>query len=284
VETNAYAELLDIDALSAEGDSTLPFALKFASTAQAARKFVVADEEGSMSLFELSEDDSSAHALRWHHAAHSNAIFDVAWLASDSQLLTASGDQTCRLWDLQTVQCLATARGHTGSIKSVATRESSPYLFATGGRDGCVMLWDSRMGSARSELAPALQIPRAHTTHSKGGRKRARMDTHSVTSVNFLPWEHALASAGASDGCAAAVATRPSPSARVRAGIERLTRAPRLAPRRAAPRHAARSNSGICASPRRPSISATSMPRQPAVRPTARARAATAASTWICTT
>ncbi|KAG8470307.1 hypothetical protein KFE25_008728 [Diacronema lutheri] len=201
-ESIAYREVVDFDIVSVDGQPTLPFALKFARTPRAARRFAVADEEGTVALFELSATDAAEHALRCRWDAHSNAIFDLAWLDDDRHLVTASGDQTFRMWDVETARALHVGKGHAGSIKSVATRAETTHLIATGGRDGHIMLWDTRAGSSDHALSPVLRISRAHHPNSAADRrKRARVECNkSVTSVHFLPWEHTLASAGASDG------------------------------------------------------------------------------------
>ena len=76
--------------------------------------------------------------------AHDNAVFDVAWTERDTRLLTASGDQRARLWDVETQTLLASLRGHAGSIKSVSVRPDAPWAVATGARDGNFCLWDTR--------------------------------------------------------------------------------------------------------------------------------------------
>ena len=53
-------------------------------------------------------------AAQW--MAHNNAIFDVAWCAGDRQLVTASGDQKARLWDVEQQRHLQSLRGHSGSV------------------------------------------------------------------------------------------------------------------------------------------------------------------------
>ena len=76
--------------------------------------------------------------------AHDNAVFDVAWTERDSRLVTASGDQRARLWDVETQALLASLRGHAGSLKSVSVRPDEPWAVATGARDGTFCLWDTR--------------------------------------------------------------------------------------------------------------------------------------------
>ena len=43
--------------------------------------------------------------------------------ADEFQQVTASGDQTVRLWDVNHDDCLAVFKGHTCSVKSVDFRE-----------------------------------------------------------------------------------------------------------------------------------------------------------------
>ena len=59
-------------------------------------------------------------------------------------MLTASGDQTVALWDTHSAQRLGTFTGHTASVKSVSPWAACHDVFASGGRDGRICLWDSR--------------------------------------------------------------------------------------------------------------------------------------------
>ncbi len=51
--------------------------------------------------------------------AHQNAVFDLDWVPGQDGLVTASGDQSVGLWDVETEERIATFRGHTSSIKTV---------------------------------------------------------------------------------------------------------------------------------------------------------------------
>jgi len=70
-------------------------------------------------------------------------------------VVTASGDQTCRLWDVEARRNITALRGHTGSVKSVATTAAARWAVATGARDGGVGLWDLRCPSRRSARVEA---------------------------------------------------------------------------------------------------------------------------------
>ena len=79
--------------------------------------------------------------------AHSNAIFDLAWVPGGTKLvsstsdrkrvvvrivyfslhqLTGSGDRSIALWDVVGMTRLATFKAHLGSVKSVDVRREEP--------------------------------------------------------------------------------------------------------------------------------------------------------------
>ena len=65
----------------------------------------------------------------------------------DSMLATASGDQTIRVWEMESArpELTATLRGHKGSVKSVQFRPHSRCELASGARGGDIILWDTRV-------------------------------------------------------------------------------------------------------------------------------------------
>ncbi|KAJ1927571.1 hypothetical protein IWQ60_002828 [Tieghemiomyces parasiticus] len=79
--------------------------------------------------------------------AHANAIFDVQWHADGRRALSAAGDQTIKLWDVETHQCTARFPAHEGSVKACAWNPTEPNVFASAGRDGRVVIWDLRCAS-----------------------------------------------------------------------------------------------------------------------------------------
>ena len=147
--------------------------------------------------------------------AHHNAIFDFCWSPCKGRLITAAGDQSVRMWDMERAASAAwrasgggpeagelmICRGHKGSVKSVAARPNDNFVFASGGRDGCVHIYDARQGEE-----PVMILRGAHTpTEGSSKRKRAGAlagkASHGVTSVIYLMDErNALATAGGTDG------------------------------------------------------------------------------------
>lgn len=65
-------------------------------------------------------------------------------------MLTASGDQTVSLWDTGHADLLASFRGHSGSVKTVCPMPGAHAVFASGARDGALMVWDAR-GAPRQD-------------------------------------------------------------------------------------------------------------------------------------
>lgn len=63
----------------------------------------------------------------------------------ESNILTASGDSMCILWDIERNENVVQFTDHTGDVMSVALNPISPKLFVTGSCDSTAKLWDSRV-------------------------------------------------------------------------------------------------------------------------------------------
>jgi WD40 repeat protein len=55
---------------------------------------------------------------------------------------TASDDCTIRVWDLHTGETLAVLRGHDRFVTALCFHALAPQLLFSGGRDGCLKLWN----------------------------------------------------------------------------------------------------------------------------------------------
>lgn len=138
--------------------------------------------------------------------AHSNAVLDIAWSSDDTNIATASGDHTAKIFCPQSQALLHTLQGHTSTLKCVKWNPNHRDLLTTAGRDGCIMLWDLRQPTKDGRLGPMLSIegahdPRAHG-HAASARNKGRdLSARSVTSVVYLPAspQH-LISSGSNDG------------------------------------------------------------------------------------
>jgi ribosome assembly protein 4 len=89
-------------------------------------------------------------------AGHTEAILSVAFSPDGSQLATASGDTTVRVWDMNTETPRFTLRGHTNWVQIVAWSPDG-RLLASGSMDKSVRLWDAKTGL---QLGDALKAHR----------------------------------------------------------------------------------------------------------------------------
>ncbi|KAI8818529.1 WD40-repeat-containing domain protein [Fimicolochytrium jonesii] len=193
-----------------------PFACAFKNDASTSNILAVADEDGTIGLINAQHDSRyESHTPRTEWAAHQNAIFDICWSNDDRHIVSASGDQTVRVWDVETQKCVRVFEGNTSSVKCVTRNERNPNIFATAARDGKIMTWDVRCSSfGNDEVAgqyhrPTCTIRNAHSLSSNASKKLRRLTTtpaqsgqsQSVTGVRFIPnVETMLVSSGAADG------------------------------------------------------------------------------------
>ncbi|GAA6102128.1 denticleless protein homolog [Tachysurus ichikawai] len=192
------------------GDSGVavpPFGCTFSTAPGQGSMLAVANEEGIVSLYNT--ERRSTVLKEW--LAHDNAVFDIAWVPGANSLVTASGDQTARLWDVISGELLGSFKGHQCSLKSVAFPKQEKAVFCTGGRDGNIMLWDMRCSKKDGFYRQMKQISGAHmkmdrnTPQTKKKRAVSRgmapsVDSQrGVTAVVFRD-ENTLISSGAVDG------------------------------------------------------------------------------------
>lgn len=74
----------------------------------------------------------------------------------DTRMLTASGDQSVSLWDTGHADLLGSFRGHSGSVKTVSPMPAVHDVFASGARDGALMVWDARGSAVRDATSGEL--------------------------------------------------------------------------------------------------------------------------------
>ena len=52
--------------------------------------------------------DGKDSELKGELSGHTGGVYGLAWDGSSRKVLSASGDKTCKLWDLETQKCLTT--------------------------------------------------------------------------------------------------------------------------------------------------------------------------------
>lgn len=191
------------------GDTVPPFGLAFSSAANSQDILAVANEEGIVRVYNTESRDD---ALLKEWLAHENAVFDIAWVPGEPQLVTAAGDQMARLWDVRSGELLGSFRGHLCSLKSVAFTPQDKAVFCTGARDGNIMVWDMRCTKKDGYYKQVKQINGAHNKaeanslcKSKKKRSSTRgmapsVDTQQSVTVVLFRDQHTLISSGAVDG------------------------------------------------------------------------------------
>jgi len=86
-------------------------------------------------------EEAVAHAVC---SGHMGYVSDIGWLSPES-VVTASGDTTCKLWDVETGKAKTTFYGHKGDACCLTTFEGDRNVFATGSVDHSVRVWDARV-------------------------------------------------------------------------------------------------------------------------------------------
>ncbi|KAJ1954881.1 hypothetical protein EC988_002193 [Linderina pennispora] len=175
--------------------SVLPLACKYNSRAGLDSRMALVDEGGSISIFNTAsrndDDNGMVPASRWR--GHDNAIFDIKWRHGDAQLVTASADETCRLWDIEQQALLGEFRGHSQTVRSVSWRHDDANCFVSASRDGSIMMWDVRCNKSSVDglytYRPVKTIERAHhgvVRAAKAHQPKTKRHTGSVTNVQSL--------------------------------------------------------------------------------------------------
>ncbi|ORX87029.1 WD40 repeat-like protein [Anaeromyces robustus] len=73
----------------------------------------------------------------YNMVSHTDSIYCLQY--NNERIISGSRDQTIKVWDLKTNECIKTLNGHTGSILSL--QFDANYLV-TGSSDSTIILWD----------------------------------------------------------------------------------------------------------------------------------------------
>ncbi|GIW93624.1 MAG: hypothetical protein KatS3mg110_1667 [Pirellulaceae bacterium] len=126
---------------------------------------------------EVHAGDASGKHLVWLYAAaqpirqfnHGGPVYGVALDATGSTLVSASADQTVRIWDAQSGQQRAQLSGHQGAVYAVALSPDAA-LAVSSGTDRTLRLWDVVGGRQLKLLATLPETAYALAVHPEGNR------------------------------------------------------------------------------------------------------------------
>ncbi|XP_011162158.1 protein lethal(2)denticleless isoform X2 [Solenopsis invicta] len=179
------------------------FACRFCTAPGYEEVLALANEDGKVAFQDTRKKYENNAPLEGTQA-HFNAIFDIAWMPGEMKLVTASGDHMARLWDVARLDMkqINNFGAHTRSVKTAVFRDEDRAVFATGARDGCIMIWDIR-ANHNCQPRPDNCIANAHSTSSTGNTKRRSYTqasrAQSITGLVFQD-DFTLISCAAGDG------------------------------------------------------------------------------------
>jgi WD40 repeat protein len=84
-------------------------------------------------------------------SGHSGWVYSVAFSHDSARLASASADETVKIWDPSSGECLQTLEGHSGWVNSVAFSHDSARL-ASASADETVKIWDPSSGKCLQTL------------------------------------------------------------------------------------------------------------------------------------
>ncbi|KAF9973888.1 hypothetical protein BGZ73_002845 [Actinomortierella ambigua] len=193
----------DVYRFVSQDETTLvpPFSCKFNNAAIGGRYLAIGDEDGTIHIVDTRKEESHP-ALTRQLLAHKNAIFDLAWTNDDSKItglvwdeglwnISASGDQTAKLHDIETRTCIGAFSGHNGSIKSVSLKPSDNSTTSTTGE---------------TTYRPSDRLLNVHATKSRQSPpkklKHGADGPNTASAVQYMIHnDNILASTGSLDGC-----------------------------------------------------------------------------------
>ena len=149
----------------------------------------IGDEMGHVRLVESGKDEEPGFTKEFlSFQCHDNAIFDMSWSLDDLQLATASGDQSCRVFDITKQVALYHLVQHRNTVKQVAYNPHNQFLLASSARDGTLNIWDLRVAGTKisegSNVVAALQpVDCIRGIHTPEDRRAAK-----PSSVTALVW------------------------------------------------------------------------------------------------
>jgi WD40 repeat protein len=161
--------------------------------ASGGQRLITVSRSGEGAIWELAEPAEPTHRL----LGHTGEILDVCLSPDEAWIVTASADNSARIWDAKTGANVLSLAGHASEVTAVAVLADGPGLrVLTGSSDQSAKLWaigglSPSLGDTTTSASPSGASPNAKELISLRGHTRG------LTSVAFAP-----------DGSAALTASR----------------------------------------------------------------------------
>ncbi|MCU0878043.1 MAG: protein kinase [Pirellulaceae bacterium] len=140
-------------------------------------QLVTASRNGEAAIWRLAEPTEPIHRL----IGHAGAILDVVYSPDEAWIVTASADNTAKLWDAQAGAEVLTLAGHASEVTAVAVLNDEPGLrILTGSNDQTAKLWAISDRAASASDAPTSALVAQELLSLRG-------HTRGLTSVAFAP-------------------------------------------------------------------------------------------------
>ncbi|KAI9498680.1 G-protein beta subunit [Zychaea mexicana] len=94
------------------------------------------------SIFNLKTRDGPTRPAR-QLAGHTGYLSCCRFL-SERQIVTASGDTTCALWDIDAGVKVEEFQEHSGDVMCLSVLKNNPHIFVSGACDNTAKVWDVR--------------------------------------------------------------------------------------------------------------------------------------------
>ncbi|KAI9140620.1 WD40-repeat-containing domain protein [Paraphysoderma sedebokerense] len=101
------------------------------------------DETGEVKIF-YPEGRAILRTLK----GHNGPVHAVRFSNNKVNLFTASDDNTVKMWDIPTGECVRTFEGHTDYVRSIALPTTNSNILLTGSYDHTVKVYDTRTSTA----------------------------------------------------------------------------------------------------------------------------------------
>ncbi|XP_067932532.1 guanine nucleotide-binding protein subunit beta-5-like [Watersipora subatra] len=102
--------------------------------------------DNQCTLYHVGLDDQNPIENKKSISKHSSYLSTCKFFNSDNLILTASGDGTCTLSDVESATVIQSFVGHLADVTSLDISPTECYTFVSGSVDGMAMVWDVRSG------------------------------------------------------------------------------------------------------------------------------------------